>query len=195
MLPSGLIYEELLNHDRRWALREGSRHFEEDSSVFKALHNIAQRLEALGIPYAVVGGMALFQHGVRRFTEDVDILVTREALTTIHDRLEGRGYVPPFRNSKNLRDTDLGVKIEFLITGEYPGDGKVKPVAFPDPADTSFESDGIRYINLPTLVDLKLASGMTNPGRLKDPGGRTGAHKNPQPFARILRQAERLRQK
>jgi hypothetical protein len=32
----------------------------------------------------------------------------------------------------------------------------------------SFEADGIRYINLPTLVELKLASGMTNPGRLKD---------------------------
>jgi hypothetical protein len=32
----------------------------------------------------------------------------------------------------------------------------------------SFEADGIDYIKLPTLVELKLASGMTNPGRLKD---------------------------
>jgi hypothetical protein len=28
--------------------------------------------------------------------------------------------------------------------------------------------DGIRWLNLPALVELKLASGMTNPGRLKD---------------------------
>ncbi len=146
----------------------GSRHFEEDSAVFKALHNIAQRLKSLGIPYAVVGGMALFRHGLRRFTEDVDILVTKGDLKIIHEKLEGLGYLPPFPNSKHLRDTQSGVKIEFLTTGDYPGDGKQKPVAFPDPRNVSFDADGISYINLPTLVELKLASGMTNPGRLKD---------------------------
>lgn len=149
-------------------MTEGSRHFEEDSAVFKALHNIAQRLKTLGIPYAVVGGMALFQHGLRRFTEDVDILVTKGDLKIIHEKLDGLGYIPPFTNSKHLRDTQYGVKIEFLTTGDYPGDGKIKPVSFPDPGTVSVEFDGISYINLPTLVELKLASGMTNPGRLKD---------------------------
>jgi hypothetical protein len=32
----------------------------------------------------------------------------------------------------------------------------------------AIERDGIRYLNLPTLVELKLASGMTNPQRIKD---------------------------
>jgi len=166
--PGVPIYEELLNRDPRWALSEGSRHFEEDSAVFKALHNIAARLKALGIPYAVIGGMALFRHGLRRFTEDVALLVTKNNLKVIHEKLEGLGYLPPFPNSKHLRDTQLGVKIEFLTTGDYPGDGKPKPVSFPDPQQVSFEADGINYINLPKLVELKLASGMTNPGRLKD---------------------------
>jgi hypothetical protein len=161
-------YEEQLNRDPRWALSEGSRHFEEGSAVFQALHNITSRLKALGIPYAVVGGMALFRHGLRRFTEDVDLLVTKRDLTLIHEKLDGLGYLPPFTNSKHLRDTQLGVKIEFLTTGDYPGDGKPKPVSFPDPAQVSFEAEGISYINLPKLVELKLASGMTNPGRLKD---------------------------
>jgi hypothetical protein len=53
------------------------------------------------------------------------------------------------------------VKIEFLITGQFPGDGKPKPVAFPDPSQVSVEIDGIRYLNLPKLIELKLASGMT----------------------------------
>jgi len=149
-------------------MSEGSRHFEEDSAVFKALHNIAQRLRSLGIPYAVVGGMALFRHGLRRFTEDVDILVTKRDLKIIHEKLEGLGYVLPFPKSRHLRDAQLGVKIEFLTTGDYPGDGKKKPVSFPDPRNVSFEADGISYINLQVLVELKLASGMTNPGRLKD---------------------------
>ncbi len=166
--PGVPIYEELLSRDPRWALSEGSRHFEEESAVFQALHNIASRLKGLGIPYAVVGGMALFRHGLRRFTEDVDLLVTRSNLKVIHEKLEGLGYLPPFTNSKHLRDTQFGVKIEFLTTGDYPGDGKPKPVSFPDPQQVSFESDGISYITLPKLVELKLASGMTNPGRLKD---------------------------
>ncbi len=161
-------YEELLNRDPRWALSEGSRHFDEKSSVFNALHGIAGRLTELGIPYAVVGGMALFYHGLRRFTEDVDILVTKDSLKTIHKKLDGLGYLPPRANSKHLRDTQLGVRIEFLTSGEFPGDGKQKPVSFPEPDKVSFVSDGISYINLPTLVELKLASGMTSPGRLKD---------------------------
>jgi hypothetical protein len=162
------VYEELLNRDPRWALSEGSRHFEEDSAVFKALYSITHRLKSLGIPYAVVGGMALFRHGLRRFTEDVDILVTKDDLKKIHASLEGLGYLPPFPRSKNLRDTELGVRIEFLTTGDYPEDGKKKPVSFSDPRTASFESDGINYIDLQKLVELKLASGMTNPGRLKD---------------------------
>lgn len=167
--PSNLPnYEALLDQDSRWALSEGSRHFEEQSAVFQALHKIADRLGSLGIPYAVVGGMALFRHGLRRFTEDVDILVTKADLKTIHEKLSGLGYLPPFTNSKQLRDTQLGVRIEFLTTGDYPGDGKKKPVAFPDPRDVGFEADGIRYVNLQKLVELKLASGMTNAGRLKD---------------------------
>lgn len=149
-------------------MSEGSRHFEEDSAVFKALHAIAQRLKELGTPYAIVGGMALFRHGLRRFTEDVDVLVTKESLKKIHQHLEGLGYLPPFQNSKHLRDTAHGVRIEFLTTGDYPGDGRKKPVSFPDPEAVSFEAEGIRYVNLPTLVELKLASGMTAPGRLKD---------------------------
>lgn len=75
--PGVPIYEELLDRDPRWALNEGSRHFDEKSMVFKALHEIAAQLEMLEIPYAAVGGMALFRHGLRHFTEDVDLLVTK----------------------------------------------------------------------------------------------------------------------
>jgi hypothetical protein len=164
-----VVYEELLNRDVDWALREGSMHFEEQSAVHKTLRRITGRLDQLGIPYALVGGMALFFHGYRSFTQHVDILVTRAGLQEVHRQLEGLGYVPPFTGSKQLRDAETGVRIEFLVTGEYPGDGKPKPVAFPDPAETPVvEAHGIRLLALPRLIELKLASGMTNPGRMKD---------------------------
>lgn len=149
---------------------EGDRHIQSEGAVFKALREIARRLEDRGISYAVAGAMALDAHGFRRLTVVVDILVTRESLRRIHDELGGLGYVPPFIGSKNLRDTEHGVRIEFLIAGEFPGDGKPKPVAFPDPADVATDIAGVKYVSLRAVVEMKLASGMSNPGRLKDLG-------------------------
>lgn len=163
-----LTYEQRLSNDTGWALREGSRYFEEKSAVHEALRKITRRLDELGIPYAIAGGMALFMHGFRRFTEDVDILIAREDIKRIHKQLEGRGYQPPFVRSKNLRDTEHKVKIEFLLSGDYPGDGKPKPVVFPEPSRVAVERDGIKFLELPTLIELKLASGMTSADRLKD---------------------------
>jgi len=163
-----IAYEQLLDRQLQWALQEGSMHFEEKSAVHLTLRKITQRLAELKIPYAVAGGMALFFHGFRRFTEDVDILVTPEGLEQVRRHLEGLGYVPVFSGSRALRDAESGVRIEFLVTGEFPGDGKPKPVAFPDPDQASSEQQGLRLLNLANLVELKLASGMTSPGRLRD---------------------------
>ena len=143
-------------------------HFDKGNAVHKSLQKITKRLEELGISYAVVGGMAMFFHGYRRFTEDVDILVTPEGLKELHLKLEGLGYLPPFPGSKHLRDSEFGVRIEFLTTGDYPGDGKPKSISFPNPADAGIDIEGVRILELPRLIELKLASGMTNPRRLKD---------------------------
>ena len=143
-------------------------HFENGSAVHKALKHIVRRLEELGIPYAVVGGMALFFYGVRRFTEVVDILVTRDGLQRLHESLDGLGYIPPFPGSKNLRDVEAGVKIEFLVTGDFSGEGKPKSVSFPDPQNVATVIEGIRFLEMPKLIELKLASGMTNPLRGQD---------------------------
>lgn len=161
-------YEEQLDADSDWALREGSLFFEDRGKVQYTLRKLALKLDELRIPYAVVGGMALYQHGYRRFTEDVDVLITREDLKTLHEKLHGLGYIPPFKGSKQLRDAETGVKIEFIISGEFPGDGKPKPVAFPAPEEVSQRIDGISFVNLPKLIELKLASGMSNLDRMRD---------------------------
>lgn len=161
-------YEARLKKDTRWALSEGSLFFQDGGAVQQSLKRISCRLQELGIPYAIVGGMALFQHGFRRFTEDVDLLVTSAGWDLIQRSLIGLGYVSPFSGSRNLRDMETGVRIEFLITGAFPGDGKPKPIAFPDPAQVAVELDGRNYVPLTTLIEMKLASGMSNSSRLKD---------------------------
>src|SRR5438270_13926502 len=124
-----LTYEQQLATDFALGLREGSMYFEGNSAVHKTLNHIAQRLDELQIDYAIAGGMCLYRHGFQRFTRDVDIIVTREGLARIHAELEGRGYVRPFAASKNLRDADTGVRIDFIISGQYPGEGKPGPIA------------------------------------------------------------------
>lgn len=152
----------------RTALEQVSRFFMRNDPVHESLRRITDKLDELSIPYAVVGGMALVAHGYGRTTEDVNLLVTPEGLEAIHKSLDGLGYVPPFPGASQLRDTQTGVQIEFVVTGRYPGDGKPKPIAFPSPIDAAVDIDGVRYVSLPVLIELKLASGMTNPGRLRE---------------------------
>src|SRR5262245_38493982 len=78
-----VTYEQLMSQDLEWAMSQGSLFFEGRGKVQETLRRITKRLDELNIPYAVVGGMALFAHGFRRYTEDVDILVTREGLVRI----------------------------------------------------------------------------------------------------------------
>jgi hypothetical protein len=157
-----LTYEQKLSADFEWGLREGSMYFEGSSAVHKTLFGIARRLRELGIDYAVAGGLCLYRHGFQRFTQDVDIIVTREGLAQLHEKLEGRGYVKPFAASKNLRDAETGVRIDFIISGQFPGDGKPGPVAFPIPNTVAKEIDGIQYVDLVPFIELKLASGQAS---------------------------------
>ncbi len=161
--------EERIKRDRGWSMDEGDRHFRGRGLVFETLRKITARLEDIGVPYAVAGALAMDAHGLRRLTVGVDILVERAGLDALHHAVVGLGYVPLFAGSKSLRDVEHGVRIEFLIAGDFPGDGKPKPIAFPRPDDASIVLEGIRFLTLPRLVELKLASGMTGGiPRLKD---------------------------
>ncbi len=143
-------------------LQRADEFFMGTGPVHQTLRNVSRRLSEAGIDYAVIGGMALALHGFVRPTEDVDLLLSPEGLEKFREELVGRGYRPAFAGArKHFRDTETGVKVEMLITGEYPGDGKPKAVIFPDPG-TKYEIIGAhRVISLPALIELKLASGLS----------------------------------
>ena len=140
----------------------------ETSPLQRAAAEIATRLTELGVDYAIAGALCLGAHGVVRATEDVDILVTREGLERFKAVWLGRGYVELRPGGKAIRDTTNNVKIDFLVEGDYPGDGKPKPVRFPAPAAVSADAGRFHVVALPRFIELKLASGMTAPHRLQD---------------------------
>jgi hypothetical protein len=143
-------------------------YFMDASPLHAAATDIARRLDEMRIEYAIAGALSLAAHGVVRATEDVDILIARDGLARFKARWLGRGYVDLRPGGKAVRDTIHDVKIDFLIVGDYPGDGKPKPVSFPPPAEAGVEAGRFRVLALPRLLELKLASGMTAPHRLQD---------------------------
>jgi len=150
-------------------VREAGDYFAGGGRLHVTLRRLAQRLSGEGIAYALLGGMALGEHGYVRMTEDVDVLLTADGLARFRERLEGRGYVGTHPGAtRSFRDVESGVRIEVLVTGESPGDGRPKAVSFPDPAAASVEVEGVRILALPRLVELKLASGTSAPHRLRD---------------------------
>lgn len=148
--------------------REASRFFVAQSDVHRALERLADRLRRLDVPYAIIGAMALNAYGYRRTTSDVDVLLTREGLARFKEAWLGRGYVERFPGSRGLRDATTGVEIDVVVAGDYPGDGEEKPIAFPDPSESAVRGERYALLPLTTLVELKLASGMTAPHRLRD---------------------------
>ena len=148
-------------------LRQADEFFMETGPVHDTLRSLARRLPEEQIEYTIIGGMALALHGFVRPTQDIDLLMTPEGLDRFHERLVGRGYVPVFSGArKHFRDAATGVKVEVITTGEYPGDGKPKAVIFPDPVDVSVEVGDLHVVRIETLIELKLASGLSADHRM-----------------------------
>ena len=148
---------------------EGLRYFMGEGELNKTVAQLGSDLERHGIEYMVIGAVALTAHGYPRFTADVDLVLTTEGLEVFHRELVGLGYRPAFEGAKKkLRSTRNDVAIEVITVGEYPGDGRPKPVSFPQPSTSSVRMSGVQVVTLEKLVELKLASGMTAPDRLKD---------------------------
>ena len=121
--------------------------FEEDSRLLAA----AERVTSAGVG-PIVGGIAVFLHGYRRTTEDVDVYCDDTAVAAAV--LESLGAVWDAEQSEHRLD---GVRVH-LVTRAQTGDAPREAV----------EIRGIRVISLADLIRFKLRSGVSSPGRLRD---------------------------
>ena len=139
--------------------------------LFKVVRRLAEALGPAGIPYRIVGGLAVFFHVndrepmAARMTRDVDVLVARRDLERIAHAAERHGFT--YRHAAGV---DMLVDAErpkarsavhLLFTGE-----KIRPAYVTPPPEFSQPSltwEGVPLANVADLVQMKLTS-----FRLKD---------------------------
>src|SRR5437870_1015660 len=127
----------LVGHGGRpFSFREGLKQldmfFQGKDPVHKSMRRLAKRLEKAKIPYALVGGMALYFHDYRRATNDVDLLLTGEGLTEFRQRFVPKNYKTTPDRERRFVDKTNEVMVDIRVTGGVPGMGTPTPIRFPD---------------------------------------------------------------
>jgi hypothetical protein len=139
-------------------LRELDLFYEQKDALYQTLRHLVGHLWEARIAYAVVGGLAVFAHGRLPATNDVNLLLTEEGSEEFRRRFVPKHYTQQDHRGRRFTDNTTQVPVAFLIAGRYPGSGKAGPIAFPDPAGVNTVAEDAQVVDLPTLIQLKLAA-------------------------------------
>lgn len=124
------------------------------SRVDQALPALRRLLETAGAEYKLVGGLAVVHHGYVRTTENVDVLITREASRRLDVLLPEHGFerLSPTR----LRHHASGVVVDLLLAGDpMPRSGSPP---YPSPTALAGSADDPTVVGLHGFLELKLGA-------------------------------------
>ncbi len=139
-------------------LREISMFFQGNDAVHQTMRRVAAALDRENIPYAIVGGMAVNAHRHQRTTGDVDFLLSVAGFAAFKNLVTAGEFTATPGRPRRFSDTTTGISFDILVTGRFPGSGAPGAIAFPDPTAVGEVINDVRVINLPVLVELKLAA-------------------------------------
>jgi len=132
--------------------------FEKKGPVWETLHALEERLNEAGIPFVVIGGLALNAYDYPRQTVDVDIVLTEDGYSRFRKQLAGSVYEKAEGVSRRFVDPATGVTIDVLIASQLAGQTKKNSsVRFPDPGEGEIHAD-LRTVSLARLIELKLVT-------------------------------------
>jgi hypothetical protein len=130
----------------------------------RAVKAIDRVLLAMQGEAVVGGGWAVWHHGyVGRITQDIDIALPAAQIDEFLKvaSLSGFEILPqqPGRWPK-VRHKETLVQVDILPEGARPGTAaKLAPTTIPHPARMGASAGPLRYMNLDSLIELKLAAG------------------------------------
>jgi predicted nucleotidyltransferase len=133
------------------------------SRLGRQIQETVSALDEIGVPFALIGGLALAPHNVIRATQDVDLLVDGNNTEAIHAKLTNLGYECLHRSldaGNYLRNDE---RLDLLYA--------TRPIARRVLAGakefaTSFGK--IRVISAEGLIGFKLQAVVNNPRRARD---------------------------
>ncbi|HSV91807.1 MAG TPA: hypothetical protein VLH81_01975 [Desulfobacterales bacterium] len=136
------------------------------SELMDVVRRFHELRRSRGLPYCVVGGMAVIRNGAVRTTADIDVLTLKKewiSLLPLDGEITDRGM-------DSCIDTRTGITIDIL----FADDDRGMVIDMPDPrvAGEYDEANGARFLGLHDLVQLKMAVHLS---KLKEFGPATAA--------------------
>jgi hypothetical protein len=133
--------------------------------VVKALNQV---LRACDCESVVGGGWAVWRHGyIGRVTQDIDIALPADHLDAFMQAASVSGFdlVPRLAGRwPKLQHRETGIEVNILPEGGRPGTAqRPAPTTIPHPKEMGGVRGQLKYMSLPSLIELKLAA-----GRLRD---------------------------
>ena len=129
----------------------------------RAVRAVDHLLQAIGCEAVLGGGWAVWRHGyVGRVTQDVDIALPADRIDEFLRAASVSGFdllpVQPDRWPKVIH-RDTGIEVDVLPEGGRPGTAtRLAPTTIPHPSRMGAAGVELRYIRLPSLIELKLAA-------------------------------------
>jgi hypothetical protein len=133
--------------------------------VVRALDQVVAACDCEAV---VSGGWAVWRHGyVGRVTQDVDIALPKAHIEQFVQAASVSGFEvmkQPEGRWPKLRHRETSIEVDILPEGGRPGTAaRPAPTTIPHPQTMGGVRGILKYISLPSLVELKLAA-----GRLRD---------------------------
>jgi hypothetical protein len=134
----------------------------------RVVRALDQVLKACDCEAVVGGGWAVWRHGyVGRVTQDVDIALAKASVDDFLRAASVSGFEmvsQPEGRWPKLRHRETGIEVDVLPEGGRPGTAsRPAPTTIPHPKTMGAARGILKYITLPSLIELKLAA-----GRLRD---------------------------
>ncbi len=129
--------------------------------VVKAIDKL---LEAIQCEAVMAGGWAVWRHGFfARMTQDIDIVLPSNRIDEFLRAASVSGFTllseVPGRWRK-VQHKETQIQVDILPEGGRPGTrSNPAPTTIPHPGALGALGSRLRYINLPRLIELKLAAG------------------------------------
>jgi len=129
--------------------------------VVKAVDHL---LDVMQCPSVLAGGWAVWRHGfVGRVTEDIDIVLPVERIEEFMRLASVSGFEVLAQAEgrwPKTRHKDTDIKVDILPENARPGTAaRLAPTTIRHPLTMGGQGATLVYVNLPALVELKIAAG------------------------------------